>query len=460
MQPRLVIAGTGSGVGKTTFSIGLMGALKQRGYNVQGFKCGPDYIDPSYHTAITGRNSRNLDSWMLDKEKMLDVFVKGSQGADISIIEGVMGLYDGKRPDENTGSTAEISMLLKAPVILMVNISSMARSAAAIVKGFQNLEPQVYIAGVVVNQAGSEGHYKLCKTAIEKECGIPVLGYLKKGDVPSIPERHLGLVPAIERGELDGFFEELSQVISAQVDIERLMELARKCENVHPSNLLFSSKGKSKNTRIAVAVDAAFNFYYPENIELLEEEGAEIVPFSPLQGESIPEKIDGLYIGGGFPEEFAAELAEQKKTKEQIKELGEKGLPIFAECGGYMYLADTITTTDGKVHSMVGLIPADVEMQEKRAALGYRDITAAKDTMILKAGETARGHEFHYSTLNPKGDYPHAYRAVAFRKEQNEGYHRSNITAGYTHIHFGSNPAIASRFVSVCQAWKSTLNSL
>ena len=284
---RLVIAGTGSGVGKTTYTIGIMAALQQKGYTVQGFKCGPDYIDPSYHTAVTGRVSRNMDSWMLNHQTVREIVARASEGADISIIEGVMGFFDGKSPLENTGSTADISMITESPVLLIVNCASMARSAAAIVKGFQMLASGPNIVGVIANQVGSVGHFEIVKAAIEQECNVPVLGYMKKEQDIDIPSRHLGLIPAIERGELNPFFDKLAHLISETIDIDRLYELAETTEIVNESSALFAQR-EDQGVTIAVAKDAAFNFYYQENLELLEAYGAKLTYFSPLQGDEVP----------------------------------------------------------------------------------------------------------------------------------------------------------------------------
>ena len=395
---RLVIAGTGSGVGKTTFTIGIMAALQQKGYTVQGFKCGPDYIDPSYHTAVTGRVSRNLDSWMFDHQIVREIVAHASKGADISIIEGVMGFFDGKSPLENTGSTAEISMITESPVLLIVNCASMARSAAAIVKGFQTLASGPNIVGVIANQVGSVGHFEIVKAAIEQECDVPVVGFLKKEQDIDIPSRHLGLIPAIERGELNPFFDKLANLISETIDIDRLYELAETTEITSESSGLFEQH-EDKGVTIAVAKDAAFNFYYQENLELLEAYGAKLVYFSPLKGEKVPFDADGLYLGGGFPEEFAEELAENEISKDSIRMAIASGIPTLAECGGFMYLTESITNTAGNVYPMVGLIPGKVKMQKKLAALGYREIFGTKDNFLIGQDQQAKGHEFHYSTL-------------------------------------------------------------
>lgn len=455
---RVVIAGTGSGVGKTTLTIGLMSALMKKGYTVQGFKCGPDYIDPSYHTAVTGRRSRNLDSWMLSHDTVKEILKRGSTGADISIIEGVMGFYDGKSPTTNQGSTAEISMLTESPVILVVNCASMARSAAAIVQGFQCFAEGINVVGVIANQVGSEGHYKLVKTAIEQECSIPVVGYLQRETEIEIPERHLGLIPSVERGELDPFFDRLGELISETVDIEHIYELARTTLIEIDDSPLFQKK-QDPFIRIAVAKDSAFNFYYQENFELLEAHGAELVYFSPLAGEALPANVDGLYIGGGFPEEFAEELSKLEHVKTSIREAVEQGLPTLAECGGYMFLTESIQTTEGMAYPMVGIIPGEIMMQNRLAALGYREIVGAEGNFLLREGDTAKGHEFHYSTFHPKTDVRVAYQTKGMRGVQQEGYMQGNLVAGYTHIHFASCPRVVESWIQRCSEWKTKQGS-
>ncbi|CAM3790593.1 cobyrinate a,c-diamide synthase [Mesobacillus zeae] len=450
MEKRLLIAGTGSGVGKTTLTIGLMAALKKRGLQVQGFKCGPDYIDPTYHTAVTGRSSRNLDSWMLSEDMVKEICARGSRDADISIIEGVMGFFDGKDPLSSMGSSAHVSMITGSPVILVVNCASMARSAAAIVKGFQTLEDGPNIVGVIANRVGSEGHYKLVKAAIEQECGIPVVGYLKRENGIEIPERHLGLIPSIERGELDPFFQQLGELIENSFDLEKLLELADAAP-IMAEEASFFDKTEKPSVRIAVAKDAAFNFYYQENLDFLESYGAELVYFSPLAGEALPENVHGLYLGGGFPEEFAAELSSGKDVQLSIKKAIEDGLPTLAECGGFMYLTESIQTTDGQVYKMTGIIPGKVVMQTKLAALGYREITGEPGNFLLPEGVSARGHEFHYSTFEGNGERRPAYNAAGMRGARKEGFMERNLIAGYTHFHFGSCPELVQCWISKCR---------
>lgn len=453
-ERRLVIAGTDSGVGKTTVTIGIMSAFRKKGYTVQGFKCGPDYIDPAYHTAVTGRVSRNLDSWMLNRELLKEIVNQGSVGADIAIIEGVMGFYDGKSPINNAGSTAEISMITKSPVVLVVNCASMARSAAAIVKGFQVFLEETNIVGVIANRVGGEGHYKIVKTAIEKECGIPVLGYLKGENGISIPERHLGLLPSVERGELEPFFDTLGNLVLETVDVDRLYELAE-APQLELKEWQFSRKAE-QSVRLAVARDAAFNFYYQENLELLEACGAKIVEFSPLNGEALPENVHGLYLGGGFPEEFAEELARQMEVKRSIQNAIRYGMPVLAECGGFMFLTEELVTTDGKHHEMAGIIPGTVEMQTKLEALGYREMTGMGENFLLKGNLEAKGHEFHYSSFHPKRAIEHAYKTKGWGDFKPDGYMAGNLIAGYIHFHFGSCPQMASNWIKKCAEYKAT----
>lgn len=445
---RFVLAGTGSGVGKTTFTIGIMRALMKRGLSVQGFKCGPDYIDPTYHTAVTKRPSRNIDSFMMEYDVVRDIVARASKDADVSIIEGVMGFYDGKSPLSNEGSAAQISELTNSPVILIVNGASMARSVAAIVKGFQMLDENANIVGVIANQLGSKSHFEIVKTAIEAECGVPVIGYLPKGAVPTLPSRHLGLVPAIERGDLDDYFDELANAIEETVDLDQLLEITEAPE-IKVDFSIFEKKPDRKSVHIAVAKDAAFNFYYEENLELLRGYGAEIHFFSPLYNEKVPPQAQGLYIGGGFPEEFAEQLSENTVSKNSIRSAIEKGLPTLAECGGFMYLTQSITNRAGETYEMLGVIEGHIKMQEKLAALGYREITGVTGNFLINENEHAKGHEFHYSTYEGNHQTPAYFSKGRFRA-QHEGYLRNNLVAGYTHFHFASNPKLVQNWLEKC----------
>ncbi|WP_338749021.1 cobyrinate a,c-diamide synthase [Bacillus sp. FJAT-52991] len=453
-QRRIMIAGTGSGAGKTTVTIGLMAAFKERGASVQGFKCGPDYIDPTYHTTVTGRPSRNLDSWMTGRETVKDIYARGAKEADLSIIEGVMGYFDGKDPLKNDGSSADLSDILDCPVLLVVNCASMARSAAAIVKGFQAMATRGRIVGVIVNRVGSESHFQIVKSAIEQECGIPVVGYLKKENDISIPERHLGLIPSVERGELSDFFQILGQLVSATVDLEAIWKLAEVAE-IKESEYSIFTKAKEPTVKIAVAKDAAFNFYYEENLELLQANGAELQFFSPLKDEPLPEGAAALYLGGGFPEEFAALLATNEKVKQSIHTAINAGLPTLAECGGFMYLTESIEDTNGNVYPMVGVIPGVAKMQKKLAALGYRELTGLTPNFLLPAGAKARGHEFHYSKFTAKERITAAYETKGRRGTKEEGFLSPHVVAGYAHFHFASDLALAQRFVEAAQQYEA-----
>lgn len=445
---RFVLAGTGSGVGKTTFTIGIMRALMKRGLTVQGFKCGPDYIDPTYHTAVTKRPSRNIDSFMMAHDVIRSIVARASQGADVAMIEGVMGFYDGKSPLSNEGSTAHISEITKSPVILIVNAASMARSVAAIVQGFQQLEDNTNIVGVIANQLGSKNHYEIVKTAIEKECSIPVIGYLLKDAVPSIPSRHLGLVPAIERGDLDAYFDHLATAIEETVNIEQLLEIT-KAPSIEVTSSIFDVQQERQEVHIAVAKDAAFNFYYEENLELLRAYGATLHFFSPLHNEEVPEKAQGLYIGGGFPDEFAEQLASNEKAKASIRSAINRGLPTLAECGGFMYLTEEIVDQENRAYPMLGVIPGRVRMQHKRAALGYREITGVSGNFLIDEKTQAKGHEFHYSKYEGEFTKPAYFSKGRFRAQQ-EGYLHQNLVAGFTHFHFASNPQLVENWLNAC----------
>lgn len=448
---RFVIAGTNSGVGKTTLTIGLMAALQKRGLTVQGFKCGPDYIDPSFHQAVTGRTSRNIDSFMFEEDVVKDIVMRATASSDVAIIEGVMGFYDGKNPLSDVGSTADIAAITESPVILVVNCAAMARSAAAIVKGFQLLSNRPKIVAVIANQVGSASHFQIVKTAIEAECRIPVIGYMKKQPDLHMPSRHLGLIPALERGEMQEYFDQLATLVEETIDLDQLLDVTKAAPLAVTSSVF--TKQTEQTCTIAVAKDAAFNFYYEENLELLQANGANLVYFSPLADEEVPEEADGLYIGGGFPEEFAEKLSKNERAKQSIQSFIASKRPTFAECGGFMYLTEAIETLDGERFDMVGAIPGCTKMQGKRVALGYREIYGKKDNFLIKEGMVAKGHEFHYSTYEGESEN-HAYDTKGKFKAKGEGYLRDNIVAGYTHFHFASNPAVAARFVSACSERK------
>jgi len=463
-RPRVVVAGAGSGVGKTTVAIGLMRALARAGRRVQGFKCGPDYIDPTYHAAVTGRPSRNLDTWMLTPDTMKDVFLRGSEGADVSVVEGVMGLYDGRDPLSDDGSTADVAAKLDAPVLLVVDVAGAARSAAAVVLGFARFNERVRIAGVIANRCGGRGHYELVKAAVEATCGVPVVGWLASDETLAAPERHLGLVPAVERGELTPLFERIADRIAGGVDLDAVLAIAAAAPPLErPAASLLPPPAAAEARRedgptIAVARDGAFHFYYPENLETLERLGAKLVYFSPVAGETVPPEADGLYMGGGFPEQFLPALAANERLKRDVRELAARGMPVLAECGGYMYLCRSIATVAGETYPMAGVVPARCAMTPRLAALGYREVAVTANGGALPPGATLRGHEFHYSVVEPDEPerFPAAYIARGLRGEREEGYATANVTAGYTHLHFGSNPDAANHYLKACTIYRKS----
>lgn len=449
--PRIIIGGTQSGVGKTTISTGLMAALTKKGKKVQPFKVGPDYIDPSYHTLATGRPSRNLDSWFVGDPVIQELFLRGCRGADLAIVEGVMGFYDGFGALEERGSTAHIAKTLNAPVILIVNAAKMARSAAAIVKGYQTLDPQTQIKGVILNNIGSESHFVMVKEAIEFYTQVPVVGFLPKNGNFTLPERHLGLVMAGEQEKLEQIFANLVEQIEKSIDLDLLLEILESSMPLEqPRESIFPS-GLSQKILLGVARDDAFNFYYQDTLDLLEAYGAELVYFSPLKDKSLPVGIDGLYIGGGYPELFAQQLADNKEIRQVIKAAGEEGLPIYAECGGLMYLTREIKDFAGNIFPMVGLLGARAAMQQKREAMGYMNLEVLEDNFLSSKGDALKGHEFHWSKLeDPDEDLVYLYSSSKRGKIKKEGLKYKNVLASYTHIHFGSQPKLAENFINFC----------
>jgi len=446
--PRLVIAGTSSGVGKTTVTLAILAALRQRGRRVQAFKAGPDFIDPSHHRAATGRASRNLDGWMLGADRNREIFTRAAMDADISVIEGMMGLFDGSSPMNEIGSTAELAKQLDAPVLLVIDGSAMARSAAAMVSGYAQFDPALRVAGVIFNRVGSEGHYKLLKEAVERETAVAVVGYFRPDQAVTIADRHLGLVTAMEQGT-GALYDRLGTAAADTIDLDRVEALAAECGELavlpQPQRACQQSP-----VRIGIARDQAFCFYYPENLELLEAEGAELVPFSPLGDESLPENLSMLYLGGGYPELHGTTLAGNVAMRTAIREFAERGGTIYAECGGMMYLTQSIRDFEGTSHDMVGLFPAEAVMRKPGLTLGYRTVEVAQPCILGASGMTARGHEFHYSTLVSKGPLTYACGLADVRGESKgpDGLSIGNVVALYTHLHLSSQPQIAASLVA------------
>jgi len=446
MIPRIVVAGTSSGAGKTTVACGLIGALRAAGHTVQGFKVGPDYIDPSYHAAASGRPGRNLDAFLSGPDLIAPLVRHGSSGADIAVIEGVMGLFDGASGRGELASTGHVAKLLRAPVLLIVDAASMARSAAAIVHGYRTFDPDIDIAGVIFNRVGSDVHEELLRDAVG-ELGVPVLGALRRDERIATPERHLGLVPAVERSaRAQAALEALAAAVTRYVDLDAVARLARAAPT--DSGPAWSpAADATAPARIAIARGPAFSFHYEENFELLAGAGAELVGFDPTVDETLPDGADALVLAGGFPEIFGADLEANAPMRAAVARFAADGRPILAECGGLLYLAREL---DGR--AMCGVLAISGRMG-KRLWLGYREAVAASATPWLGAGTALRGHEFHYSVVEPVDDpLPPAWTLSARGTSRPDGVVHGSVQAGYLHVHWAAHPEIASRFAAAAVA--------
>jgi cobyrinic acid a,c-diamide synthase len=446
----IVIAGAASGVGKTTVAAAIMGALRARGYTVQPFKVGPDYIDPSYHGVVCGLPCRNLDSWLLTSAAIQELFQRAMVGKDVAVIEGVMGLYDGATGDDEAGSTAQLAKLLGLPVVLVVDASKASRSVGAMALGFKNFDPTLNLAGVILNGIAGDLHLELARPSLHR-AGVRYLGYLPGRKEFTLPERHLGLVPTAEGHVAAAYYQHLATQAAATIDLDRLLAVA--ADAAVPgadTRRLFPEASVTPHTAIAVAMDKAFHFYYPDSLDLLTAWGAELVPFSLLEDTVLPPHASGVYIGGGFPEMFAAPLAANVGMRASIRAAAARGLPIYAECGGLMYLGQAIEDLEGRTYAMAGVLPGRSVTKGSRLTLGYRTIRALQSTCLLAAGETVRGHEFHFSSM-PDGTaaVPAAYE-VLDQPGRREGFVIQNVLASYIHVHLGSNASLAPRFVAAC----------
>lgn len=446
----IVIAGTVSGVGKTTIATGLMGALSRRKLKVQPFKVGPDYIDPTYHTWASGVPSRNLDSWLLSQETIIELFHRAMKGKDIAVIEGVMGLFDGRSSLKEEGSTAELAKILGAPVILVVDSQKGARSLAAMVKGYQTFDPSLRLGGVILNGIGSDNHFKICCEAIEHYTGVTVLGYLPRRDDLNLPERHLGLIPTVEGTNNQEFLTRLVGQCESTLKITEILRLSEQISVPEVEPKLFPATPNPTVASIAVARDQAFSFYYQDSLDLLQAGGAELLPFSPLEDTALPRNASGLYLGGGFPELYAAQLADNEPLKQAIRDAVRRGMPVYAECGGLMYLGASLRDLQGRNHAMVGAFAVSSQISSPRLSLGYRTVKALNDGPLLRQGQEVRGHEFHWSVLDEGQDSCNAYRVVD-KGDYREGFQRGNLLASYIHLHLASQPSMAARFIAGCQ---------
>lgn len=453
MASAFVIASPFSGSGKTTLSIGLMAVLRRMGRKVQPFKVGPDYIDPVHHSMVCGKPSYNLDTWMMGVEGVRRTFLRAMDGMDVGVVEGVMGLFDGKA-EGGEGSTAEVSKLLSLPVVLVIDGSRMAQSVAALLNGYEDFDKGVRIEGVIFNRVGSERHWSILKEAVEKRCRATVLGYLPGDEALYIPERHLGL--SVKPDEALPVLERLENLIKNHVDMDALLRLSSipiraLSPPSHPPQ-------KSGQVRIGVAMDEAFFFYYQENLEILEGAGAVIVPFSPLRDRMLPDDIGGLYIGGGYPELYGKKLESNRDLMEEIRKKGNEGMPIYAECGGLMYLGKGLVDHKGRFYRQVGLFPWVSKVLAGRKTLGYREVEVVGWCPFAEEGERMRGHEFHYSEIIEEDGLPYVrmvYRVIGGEGTHLEGYLYRNTLASYIHLHFASNRKFAKDFVKRCKAYKS-----
>ncbi len=452
--PRLVLAGTHSGVGKTTLATGLMAALKKRERPIQGYKIGPDYIDPSYHAAATGRASRNLDCWLLG-EQLPSVFAQSSEER-WAVIEGVMGLFDGMSGTAGFGSTADVAKLLQAPIILIVEASLMSRSVAALVHGFNTYDPEVKLQGVILNCVKSSAQEKILSEALN-DLQIPVLGVLPKEAALHLPERHLGLIPVGEGGLLDSFIDILAERVTKHLDLEQIERIMLGAPDLNESIFgrtnakMQIEDGSSTNTlllpakpitqvdkfRLGVALDEAFLFYYRDALDLAKRLNFIILPFSPLHDVALPPDLDGIFIGGGFPELHLDHLSKNRTFLDALRAYGASGKPIYAECGGYMYLGQSITDFEGREFPLAGLISMKADMTRHLQDIGYRRGVFREDTFLGPRGTTVQGHVFHYSRVTHDHEFPPAYEL--FKGDhfvRMEGYARDNIVASYLHLHF------------------------
>ncbi|EKS7765837.1 cobyrinate a,c-diamide synthase [Edwardsiella piscicida] len=453
-QYAFVLAGTGSGCGKTTVTLGLLSLLKQRGLRVQPYKVGPDYLDTGWHTAVCGTASRNLDSFMLPAPTLNALFGERMQGADVAVIEGVMGLYDGYGTDPNYCSSAGMAKQLGCPVILLVDGKAVSTSIAATVMGFQHFDPTLNIAGVMVNRVNSEAHFALLKTAIEHYCAIPVLGYIPQMAGVSLPERHLGLVTARESVVRAQPWQAFAAALERTLDIDRLLSLCPMASLPPGAWPALPDADAGRGLTLAMAEDEAFNFYYPDNVALLERTGVEIVRFSPLHDAQLPD-CQMVWLGGGYPELYAERLAANASMLASLRAAHRRGAAIYAECGGLMYLGSTLEDADGAIHPMANIIPGHSKMGQRLTRFGYCEAQARQPTLLADSGETLRGHEFHYSDFSP-----HTPALLACRKVRDGvttqawdgGWQVGSAFASYLHVHFAQRPRMLSRWLAAARA--------
>jgi cobyrinic acid a,c-diamide synthase len=453
-RPRIMIAGTHSGVGKSTISLAVVAALRNRGLKVQTFKVGPDYLDPGHLGHVSGRPCFNLDGWMSDRHYVERIFCDMSADADISLIEGVMGLFDGSSSDSLSGSSAEIAAWLNVPVALVTDTHGLARSIAALVKGYNELEPAVSLAGVLANRCGSPTHAEILSEALQAAHQPPLLGAIRRDSMPVLPSRHLGLVSSAELALGEGLIGALAKGAEQQIDLDLLCKQAQSAEPLFLDTDVYAvdSSVAENKVRLAVARDEAFQFYYPDFFKVLESKGCTPVFFSPLRDKSLPENVAGLYLGGGYPEVYAETLSANSSMLRDIHSFSASGRPVYAECGGLIYLSQGVEQ-EGRQYPFVGALPVRAKLLKTHKALGYVEVTLRQDSLFGAAGSVFRGHEFHYSELTGSPDGIEGWESV-YQLTQNrsgrcraEGYQRGNTLASYAHLHLPSRPEAMDWFV-------------
>ena len=448
MTARIVVAGVSSGVGKTSVTVALARALRLRGLRVAMFKCGPDYLDPTYHARAAGTVCHNLDGFMMGEEGVRDTFVQAARGADIALIEGVMGLFDGASPVSEEGSSAQIAKWLDAPVVLVCDASGMARSLAALVHGYGTFDPALRLGGVIANRVGSAGHLTLLREALP--ASLPYVAGLPRKRELAFPERHLGLRTAERDAVPEPLFDAWAGLAEEWLALDALLALARTAPRLAHTLPVDTHAGKPR-CRIGIARDEAFYFYYDYNLRALEREGAELVPFSPLHDAHLPD-VQGLILGGGYPEVHAERLANNRTMLDDIRAFSQAGRAIYAECGGLMFLSRSIRGLDGTSHAMVGIIPGEAVMAERLAALGYVNVSTTAPSLLGPPGTHFRGHQFRYSELVLEGEVDRVCELERARGGQRsqEGYAVRKTFASYVHAHWASNPSIPRAFVAAC----------
>lgn len=454
MIPGLVLAAPNSSSGKTTLTAGLLKAFRRRGLVVAPFKAGPDYLDPLLHGAAAGRPSWNLDGWFMDDAALREAWARGGAGADLGLVEGVMGLFDGADPVSFQGSTADLARRLALPVVLVVDASNVAGSVAATVLGHAALWPDLQLKGVLFNRVGSEGHYRLLADAVRAHTDVRPLGFVPPDDRWHLPERHLGLHRPHDLPDLNERLGALADQLEATVDLDALTKLAARPDPGTSARILSSSAG---DLPVALARDEAFAFVYADTLERLAALGVRWVPFSPLR-DPLPEGVAGVYLPGGYPELHAGALSANRAflgpLRERVRHGERGGLPCYAECGGYMILADSLEDAEGRAHSMAGLLPGRVRMTPRLQQFGYKRLRLERDCLLGSAGSEGRGHEFHHSTWEGASASP-AYEATPTRGPGRlEGHAEGNLFASYVHLHFAANPAWAEQWVTRMRAWR------